>query len=316
MDPDYHYGDQKSRQNPQNQVPDQFLRQMYKGRSIGPDDSQSMAAQYLPYTGARNGLSPQIYIEQGSYDSLQYNQALALAGAYSAEENVHLRAPSMALPIYAPSQSPFMNHVMDPASYYQYKNQKRTMSGEQQQYQFSGGGPSNFNGDHMANGGMYNGMACPDQPMYQLPPHEYPVKPGFATLESLGQTSEVSSKRAQRIGQLKKEIDMIDETERRYNTRGTCCCPSSKRDRTICISAIFLMLLTSGLFIFFYFPRIPDFNVLRVVTDSNAENSLSFTQDPRDKGKIDLSFTLFVDVSVINDNRYKLKIETLDLKVL
>ena len=167
-----------------------------------------------------------------------------------------------------------------------------------------------FNGDQMTKGGT---RAYPDPPMYQLPPPVYPMKPGFATL---GQTSDVSSKRAQRIGQLKKEIDMIDETERRYNARRTCCCPSSKRDRAICISAIFLMLLTIGLFIFFYFPRIPEFSVLRVVTDGNVDSTVSFTQDSRDKGKINLNFTLFVDVSVINDNRYKLKIETLDLKVL
>ena len=62
----------------------------------------------------------------------------------------------------------------------------------------------------------------------------------------------------ERMADLKKEIQYLDETdsrERHGKKRQCCCCPTSRRGKWICWLSILVVLSIIGVFMFFYFPR-------------------------------------------------------------
>ncbi|KAI8908318.1 hypothetical protein EDD86DRAFT_247515 [Gorgonomyces haynaldii] len=93
------------------------------------------------------------------------------------------------------------------------------------------------------------------------------------------------------------------------------CVPYQKKPRYICLGVTAVLLIVLGVLGFLFFPRYPQ---MRVLSLNLVDGVNSFHLTGLESGKPSKNFTvtldMFMTISVINTNRYYMKVEDIDLK--
>ncbi|KAI8908319.1 hypothetical protein EDD86DRAFT_180756, partial [Gorgonomyces haynaldii] len=112
-------------------------------------------------------------------------------------------------------------------------------------------------------------------------------------------------------------LDPLTEKEPPMKKEPRCiygCIPYKKRPRIICLVTTFVVLLAIGIVGFLFFPRYP---AMKVLSLNLSDGVRSFKISGLENGPTK-NFTVQLDmwmlVSVVNTNRYHMKVDSIDLK--
>jgi hypothetical protein len=93
------------------------------------------------------------------------------------------------------------------------------------------------------------------------------------------------------------------------------CIPTNRKSRYICLGITGFIVVVLGILAFLFYPRMPSMQVMSI----NVNPGSGFKLEAYDATKDPISFSFEMDmtmiISVVNSNRYRMKIEGIDLKV-
>ncbi|KAJ3240931.1 hypothetical protein HDU81_002434 [Chytriomyces hyalinus] len=93
-----------------------------------------------------------------------------------------------------------------------------------------------------------------------------------------------------------------------------CCIPKSKKGRIICGAVTVVVLITLGLILFFFMPRMVE-NYVNGVTGDAKGFKITYPNDNKNLNEMTLSSAFEMNISLYNPNIYDLKLDALDLTV-
>ncbi|TPX78375.1 hypothetical protein CcCBS67573_g00375 [Chytriomyces confervae] len=93
-----------------------------------------------------------------------------------------------------------------------------------------------------------------------------------------------------------------------------CCCPKSKKGRIICGSVTAVVLITLGVIMYFFMPRMVG-NYVNGVSGDAKGFKIMYPNDNKNLNEMTLSSAFEMNISLYNPNIYDLKLDALDLTV-